>query len=91
VTLPESERLYETDAYVRDFEAVALAVDGQRVLLSRTAFYPGGGGQPCDKGALIHRGIVRAVSDVRRRDGCIWHTIMGATIPEGAAVLKNVR
>lgn len=90
MTIPDSERLYETDAYVRDFEAVVLAVDGQRVLLDRTAFFPGGGGQPCDKGGLIHHGIVRGVSEVRRRDGAIWHTVMGPVLPEGSLVLGHI-
>jgi len=90
VTLPETEKIYETDAYVRDFEAVVLAADGQRVILDRTAFYPGGGGQPCDKGGLIHHGVVRAVSDVRRRDGGLWHTLMGPPIPEGSTILGHI-
>ena len=85
-----SERLYETDAYLRDFEARVLAADGQRVLLDRTAFYPGGGGQPCDKGGLIHHGIVHGVADVRKRDGGIWHTVLGTPLPNGATVLGHI-
>src|SRR6266853_787994 len=64
-----TEFLYETDSYLRDLEARVIAQEGQNVALDRTAFYPGGGGQPCDKGALIHGGVVLAVTEVRRDGG----------------------
>jgi misacylated tRNA(Ala) deacylase len=50
-----TELLYQTDAYCRAFEAVVTAVDAEKraVFLDRTAFYPGGGGQPCDEGWLM--------------------------------------
>ena len=58
--------LFAVDAYRRDFEATVVEVDreGRRVRLDRTAFYPGGGGQPCDVGTLTDRR-----GDVRRRGG----------------------
>jgi alanyl-tRNA synthetase len=47
-----TERLYYTDAYLREFEAdvVDRSSDGTRVYLDRTAFYPTSGGQPFDRG-----------------------------------------
>ena len=57
------------DAYARSIEAVVRAVDdgadGPLVVLDRTVFYPGGGGQPSDRGVLLRsadgrRWIVRA-------------------------------
>jgi alanyl-tRNA synthetase len=49
-----THRLYYTDCYLRDFEAVVIerADDGRRVYLDRTAFYPTSGGQPFDTGRL---------------------------------------
>ena len=44
--------LYYEDAYLTEFEAGVVAVLGDRVCLDRTAFYPGGGGQPADTGVL---------------------------------------
>ena len=43
-----ARELFAVDAYLREFEARVEEVDaaGHRVLLARTAFYPGGGGQP---------------------------------------------
>ncbi len=47
-----TEALYHTDAYLKEFDAVVTAIDGNKVALDRTAFYPGGGGQPNDVGTL---------------------------------------
>ncbi len=47
-----SENLAYTDAYARSVPARVLQADGGAVLLDRTVFYPGGGGQPADSGWL---------------------------------------
>lgn len=49
-----TELLYQTDAYLKEFSATVTAVDleTRAVTLDRSAFYPGGGGQPCDFGSL---------------------------------------
>lgn len=46
--------LYQTDSYLQTFEATVMAVDAENhaLILDRTAFYPGGGGQPADRGTL---------------------------------------
>jgi len=48
-----TEKLYLSDSYLREFTAEVVAVDAGRIILSRTAFYPGGGGQPPDRGLLM--------------------------------------
>jgi misacylated tRNA(Ala) deacylase len=50
--------LYQTDSYLQAFEATVTAVDADNhaVVLDRSAFYPGGGGQPYDLGALQYPG-----------------------------------
>ena len=50
-----TDLLYQLDSMVREFDAsvVALHADEGAVALDRTAFYPGGGGQPCDTGVLL--------------------------------------
>lgn len=47
--------LYQTDSYLNTFEAMVTAVDADNraVALDRSAFYPGGGGQPADRGQLV--------------------------------------
>jgi misacylated tRNA(Ala) deacylase len=49
-----TDLLYQTDSYLQSFEATITGVDEENhaVLLDRTAFYPGGGGQPADSGTL---------------------------------------
>ena len=51
-----TQKLYETDSYVQTFAAQVLACTpvqgGFAVVLDRTAFFPEGGGQPCDTGTL---------------------------------------
>ena len=39
-----TEALYHTDAYLKEFDATVIAVDGNKIALERTAFYPDGGG-----------------------------------------------
>lgn len=70
-----TEELYATDAYRREFEADVVAVDPEsgRVALSRTAFYPGGGGQPYDVGTLAWDGGRAAVAKTKRDGGVVWH------------------
>ncbi|MDQ4107110.1 MAG: alanyl-tRNA editing protein [Actinomycetota bacterium] len=73
--------LFLEDAYLREFEAQIAKNAGREIVLDRTAFYPGGGGQPPDKGR-IGIGPVRAgVVDVKRREGEIVH-VLDAPIPE---------
>ena len=47
-----TELLCLTDAYLQEFEATVTEQVEGGVVLDQTAFYPGGGGQPCDVGAL---------------------------------------
>lgn len=70
--------LFAVDAYLRSFDAQVAEVDAEhrRVALRRTAFYPGGGGQPYDVGTLRWDGSGpdgAAVTRVGRDQGRIWH------------------
>ena len=81
-----TEQLFHKDAYLREFEATVTAVDGNAVVLDRTAFYPGGGGQPCDVGELRFGGQTARVTKVGRREGEVWHELDGDVPPTGTAV-----
>jgi len=82
-----TERLYYTDAYLRDFDAriVDRANDNRTVYLDRTAFYPTSGGQPFDTGTL--EGI--AVTDVVDEGDRIAH-VLAATAPATNSVHGSV-
>ena len=69
-----TEKLFYEDSFLQEFTAKVTGCEkvkaGWEVVLDRTAFYPEGGGQPADHGTLGGA----AVSDVRERDGVIYHT-----------------
>ena len=66
-------RLYDTDSHLREFTAAVLRCEPAgarwRVVLDRTAFFPEGGGQPADTGALNGA----AVTDVQEESGEVAH------------------
>lgn len=94
-----TEVLPYRDAYLRSIEArvrgVTLADDGAPlVVLDRTVFYPGGGGQPADRGTLLRsldgrRWEVRAV---RRSGGDVLHELEAGSEPprEGDLVVVDL-
>jgi misacylated tRNA(Ala) deacylase len=79
-----TELLYQTDSYLRTFEATVSAVDAENhgVILDQTAFYPGGGGQPSDSGALSVEGETFIVKRAKKIGGQIVHLIDGPHLPE---------
>ena len=81
-----TEQLYQVDSYLREFEAVVTAVEGPGVGLDRSAFYPGGGGQPCDLGGLEWNAGSAQVVRVQRQGARVWHTLDGDPPPVGAPV-----
>lgn len=72
-----TEPLYHTDAYLKEFEATMVAVEGGAIVLDRTAFYPGGGGQPNDVGAVTAGERAWPVTKVRKNSDRIWHELTG--------------
>jgi misacylated tRNA(Ala) deacylase len=72
-----TELLYVTDAYVQTFEAVVTAVSDGGVVLDKTAFYPGGGGQPNDVGTLSAGDQTWQVSKVKKVGGDVVHFVDG--------------
>jgi len=72
-----TEALYHTDAYLKEFDAVVTAVEGHAVALDRTAFYPGGGGQPNDEGTLADGARTWKVTRVRKGGMDVWHELDG--------------
>jgi len=74
-----TELLYQTDSYIQDFDAIVNSVlpDERAVVLDRTAFYPGGGGQPCDLGLLSVSGVDYPVTKVRKQGEDVLHFLGG--------------
>lgn len=59
-----TRRLFWEDPYKREFDATVLRIDGNRVVLDQTCFYPRGGGQTADLGKIQDASVV----DVEKND-----------------------
>ena len=85
-----TELLYLDDAYLRSATAAVTGVDGARVALDRTVFYPTGGGQPHDTGVLRWPGGEARVVEVRKQGDDVWHTVEGDVPAVGDAVTGEI-
>lgn len=85
-----TELLFQNDSYVKEFEATVTEVVDQGVVLDRTAFYVGGGGQPWDTGELLATDGRRQVTRVGRSGGKIVHQIEGPPFSVGARVTGRI-
>jgi len=85
-----TDLLFHHDSYIREFEAKVTGVTEDGVILDRTGFYIGGGGQPHDTGALISEGQASQVIKVGRSEGQIVHAIEGPRPSQGAAVTGRI-
>jgi len=74
-----TELIYQNDSYIQSFDAQVIQVDKQNngVVLDRTAFFPGGGGQPADFGFLTCQKETFAVKRAQRIAGQLVHLIEG--------------
>ena len=82
-----SEELFLKDSYIKEFEARVVKLEGREVVLDRTAFYPGGGGQPADKGSLGIGPVHASVVDARREGAEVVH-VLDRAIPDTVRDLK---
>jgi misacylated tRNA(Ala) deacylase len=74
-----TELIYQTDSYLREFDARVVSVlpAERAVILDRTAFYPGGGGQPCDLGTLAIEDVTHPVIKVKKQAEDVLHFLGG--------------
>jgi misacylated tRNA(Ala) deacylase len=83
-----------SDAYARTVEASVVAADESGeyplVVLDRTVFYPGGGGQPSDRGLLLRSADGRSwtVRGARKAGGDIVHELESG--PDGPPAVGDV-
>lgn len=70
-----TDKLYYRDTYLTEFKATVISCEkmekGFEVMLNQTAFYPEGGGQPCDLGELGGAKVI----DVQERGEDIVHLV----------------
>ena len=83
-----TRELFLQDSYLKEFEAGVVKLEGREVTLDATAFYPGGGGQPPDKGTLGIGPVQASVVDVRREGGRVVH-VLDRPIPDTVRDLRG--
>ncbi len=81
-----ADEVFRNDAYMSVFEAGVVSVDGDKVVLDCTAFYPGGGGQVCDTGTL--QGF--RVTDVHYEGKEIVHIVPGNDLKPGMRIWGEI-
>ncbi len=81
-----TEILCYADSYLKEFDATVRGTTAKGVVLDRTAFYPGGGGQPADSGLISAGDEVYQVKKLSRSDGKLVHEIDGDLPPIGTQV-----
>jgi misacylated tRNA(Ala) deacylase len=88
-----TELLFQTDSYLREFEAKIIAVDEENggVVLDKTAFYTGGGGQPSDSGMITVGNEIFQVERIKRIDGQYVHILeRKEDLPKDGEKIKGV-
>ncbi|CAL78918.1 putative alanyl-tRNA synthetase related protein [Bradyrhizobium sp. ORS 278] len=73
---------------VLELDTTALNVRHGAVLLSRSPFYPGGGGQLPDRGTIAWNGIVRDVTGFEPTSDGLWHQFGDDAVPWGTITLR---
>lgn len=85
-----TEKLFYEDSYIKEFQARVLSCrernGGYQAVLTRTVFFPEGGGQSADTGFLYTKeGEEIRVTDVHEKDGVVYHHI-SQPVQEGTEV-----
>ena len=85
----QTRKLYYEDPFQKGFASTVASCEevkgGYAVVLEETAFYPEGGGQPCDIGTLGSANVL----DVREKDGVIVH-LCDRPLTAGASVSGKI-
>jgi misacylated tRNA(Ala) deacylase len=81
-----TELIYQTDAYMRTFQATVTGHADGGIILDRSAFYPGGGGQPADSGTLAADDRQWLLGGFRRQGGDLVHLFEGPLPPVATLV-----
>jgi misacylated tRNA(Ala) deacylase len=65
-------RLELTDQTLREWDATVLASGPEGIVLDRSAFFPGGGGQPPDEGVLVWGGVQTRIAGARKTEDDVY-------------------
>ena len=82
-------RLELDDQQLRQWEAVVLEAGPDGIVLDRSAFYPGGGGQPPDHGVLLWQGVQTRIAGVRKGDDLVLIPVEDDPLPPVGTVVQG--
>lgn len=84
-----TQRLDLLDSTVREWDATVLDVNDDGIVLDRSAFYPGGGGQPPDHGVLLWGGVQTRIEGARRGDDIRLIAAEGDPLPPVGTTVRG--
>jgi misacylated tRNA(Ala) deacylase len=84
-----THRLELDDQTVREWDAVVLDASEDGIVLDRSAFYPGGGGQPPDEGVLLWGGVQTAIAGARKGDELYLIPAEGDPLPPAGTAVRG--
>ena len=79
--MSRTRRLELDDQALREWDATVLESGPDGIVLDRSAFYPGGGGQPPDHGVLLWAGVQTRIVDARKGDDISLIPVEGDPLP----------
>jgi misacylated tRNA(Ala) deacylase len=84
-----THRLELEDQTLREWDAVVLDSGAEGIVLDRSAFYPGGGGQPPDEGVLLWGGVQTRIAGARKGDDLYLIPADGDPVPLAGAAVRG--
>ena len=84
-----THRLELDDQTLREWDGTVLAADAEGIVLDRSAFYPGGGGQPPDHGVLLWGGVQTRIVGARKGDDLYLLPAEGDPLPAAGATVRG--
>jgi misacylated tRNA(Ala) deacylase len=84
-----THRLELADQTLREWDAVVLDSGPDGIVLDRSAFYPGGGGQPPDEGVLLWGGVQTRIAGARKGDELYLIPADGDPLPPAGTSVRG--
>jgi misacylated tRNA(Ala) deacylase len=85
-----TERLDLADPTLREWRCTVVGVDPERgIVLDRSAFYPGGGGQPPDHGVLLWDGVTTRITGTVKGDDLYLVPAEGDPVPTAGTAVSG--
>jgi len=85
-----TEQIYNSDAYIKELDSKIIEVNEDHIVLDKTIFFPGGGGQPNDLGSIFVDNQELKVEKVSWKDGKIAHFINDNDLKVGDLIKSKI-